>query len=132
MRLTTRDLIATILVVAIAVPYVGYLVNGSMPFVDDPRGMAAIGLILGAAAFLVLRRGDEKDRKGRLEVALASVSIVLGLVALGLAETAAAEVLLAVFMVSILVVLAVELMDHAGVLDRTRLAHRPAHRGSPH
>ena len=41
---------------------------------------------------------------------------MLGIVALALAETAAAEVLLAVFMASILIVWAVELMDHAGIL----------------
>ena len=41
---------------------------------------------------------------------------MLGIVALVLAETAAAEVLLAVFMASILIVWAIELMDHAGIL----------------
>ena len=35
----------------------GYLVNGEMPFVKDPRGMSAVGLLLGQAAFLVLERG---------------------------------------------------------------------------
>ena len=52
---------------------------------------------------------------------MAAVSLVLGLVALGLAETAAAEVLLAVFMGSILVVWAVELMDHQGILPGHRV-----------
>jgi hypothetical protein len=30
MRLTIRDLVATVLVLAIGVPYVGYLMNGSI------------------------------------------------------------------------------------------------------
>jgi hypothetical protein len=47
---------------------------------------------------------------------LAALSLMLGIVALALAETAAAEVLLAVFMGSILIVWAVELMNHAGIL----------------
>ena len=47
MKLTLRDGIATLLVAAILVPYVGYLVNGEMPFIKDPRGMAATGLVLG-------------------------------------------------------------------------------------
>ena len=72
--------------------------------------------MLGAIAFLVMRRDDLFDRVGKAETALAALSLVLGLVALALAETAAAEVLLAVFMGSILVVWAVELMDHAGIL----------------
>jgi riboflavin transporter FmnP len=78
--------------------------------------MSATGLVLGVVAYLVMRRDDLSDRVGKAETALAGTSLVLGIVALALAETAAAEVLLAVFMASILIVWAVELMDHAGVL----------------
>jgi Na+-transporting NADH:ubiquinone oxidoreductase subunit NqrB len=116
MRGKTRDLLATILVAAIAVPYIGYLVNGDMPLIQDPREMSATGLVLGVLAFQVLRRGDAFDRLGKIEIGLGLVSLALGLVALILAETAAAEILLAVFMGSILVVWAVELMDHVGIL----------------
>jgi hypothetical protein len=115
MKLRFKDLIATILFAAIAVPYVGYLINGEMPFIKDPRGMSATGLVLGAIAYLVMRRDDLFDRIGKAETALAALSLVLGIVALALAETAAAEVLLAVFMGSILVLWAVELMDHADI-----------------
>ena len=116
MTLRARDLVATILVALIAVPYIGYLVNGSAPLIEDPRGMSAVGLVLGIAAFLVLRSGDQFDELGKTEVAIAGVSLALGLVALIFAEAAVAELLLALFMGSILVVYAVELMDHAGVL----------------
>ncbi|HEX5770514.1 MAG TPA: hypothetical protein VFY11_06075 [Nocardioidaceae bacterium] len=115
MKLTLRDLVATLLVLAIAVPYIGYLMNGSMPYIEDPRGMSAVGLLLGAVAFLVMRSGDELDRAGKAEAGIALVSLALGLVALAFAETAAAEALLAVFMISVLVVWAVEMIDHAGV-----------------
>ena len=114
MRLTMRDLFATLLVAAIGVPYVGYLMNGEMPFVQDPRGMSAVGLILGAGAFLLVRGSNAKDRVGTSQNVLAAIALVLGLVALAFAETAAAEVLLAVFMGSILVVWATEVADHAG------------------
>jgi uncharacterized membrane protein len=116
MKLRFKDLIATILVAAIAAPYVGYRINGELPFIKDPRGMSATGLVLGVVAYLVMRRDDLFDRVGKAETALAAVSLVLGLVAFILAETAAAELLLAVFMGSILVVWAVELMDHADIL----------------
>jgi hypothetical protein len=116
MRAKTKDLLATLLVAAIAVPYIGYLINGEMPFIKDPRGMAGTGLVLGVVAFLVLRRGDAVDTLGKVELGLGLGSLGLGVVALVLAETAAAEVLLAVFMASILLVWAVELLDHAGVL----------------
>jgi hypothetical protein len=124
MKLKFKDLLGTILVAAIAVPYVGYLINGEMPFIKDPRGMSATGLVLGVVAFLVMRQDDLFDRVGKAETGLAAVSLVLGLVALALAETAAAEVLLAVFMGSILIVWAVELMDHAGILPGHRAGLR--------
>jgi hypothetical protein len=65
--------------------------------------------LLAGVAFLLMRQDDLFDRVGK-------------------AETAAAEVLLAVFMGSILVVWAIELMDHAGILPgsghRTGLRYR--------
>jgi hypothetical protein len=123
MRLKMKDLLATILVAAIAVPYVGYLINGEMPFTKDPHGMAATGLVLGVAAYLVMRRDDLFDRIAKAETALAAASLALGVGALALAESAAAEVLLTVFMGSILIVWAVELLDHTGVLRRTGLRY---------
>jgi hypothetical protein len=123
MRLGVKDVVATVLVALIAIPYIGYLVNGEMPFVKDPRGMAAVGLVLGVAAFLVVRWGDALDRFGWAETGLAVLVLALGVVTLFLAETAAAEVLLAVFMGSILLMLMVELADHAGVF-RGAVSHR--------
>jgi hypothetical protein len=122
MRLKTRDLIATLLVLAIAVPYIGYLVRGEMPFIQDPRGMSATGLILGAAAYVAFMTGDRRDRIGVAELGLAGVSLAHGLAALIFAEAAVAELLLAMFMVSIGIVWAVEMVDHAGAMP----GHRPA------
>ena len=116
MRLKARDLVGTVLVIAIAVPYIGYLVNSSMPFIQDARGMAAVGLILALAAYMVVQRYDPDDMTDRVEISLEIVSLGLGVLAVTLAETASAEVLLAVFMGSILVVWAIKMMDHAGVL----------------
>ena len=122
MRLKTRDLIGTLLVAAIAVPYIGYLIQGEMPFIQDVRGMAATGLVLGVVAFAVMRSGDELDRLGRGELAVAVTSLLLGVAALVFAETAAAEVLLAVFMGSIAVVWLMEVLDHVGTLP----GHHPS------
>lgn len=120
MKLQVKDLVGTLLVLAIAVPYVGYLINGEMPFVEDARGMSAVGLVLGAAAFLVLEQGEQRDKADTVVRGLAVVSAVLGVLALVLAETGVAEVLLAVFVGSILVVWAVIVMDHARVLPMTK------------
>lgn len=116
MKLTWKDLTATVLVAAIAVPYIGYLVRGDMPFIEDPRGMSATGLVLGIAAYLVMRHGDAFDRVGKVETVVAAVTLALGVAALLLAETAAAEVWLAVFMGAILVTWLLEITDHSGLM----------------
>jgi hypothetical protein len=38
MRFVYKNTIASLLVAAILVPYVGYLLRGEMPFLKDPRG----------------------------------------------------------------------------------------------
>lgn len=67
MRLTLKDLVATILFAAIAVPYVGYLINSELPFIKDPRGMSAAGLVLGAVGYLVISQDELFDRIGKAE-----------------------------------------------------------------
>jgi hypothetical protein len=78
MRLKARDVLGTVLVVAIAVPYVWFLIDGSAPFAEDPRGMSAIGLVLALAAYMVIQRGDPDDTTDRVEIALYVVSLGLG------------------------------------------------------
>jgi hypothetical protein len=112
MKLTIRDAVSTLFVVAIAVPYVGYLVRGDMPFIQDPRGMSGTGLVLGLAAFLTAGLFGT-GLLSRVELGLALGSLAIGVVALVLAETAAAEVLLAVFMATIVLTWAVKMLDHA-------------------
>jgi hypothetical protein len=101
MRITTTDVIATLLVAAIVVPYLGYLAWGDMPFIQDPRGMAATGLILGLAAALVAGRAAfQAEPMHRAALASGAVALVLG-VATVWAETS--EALLAAFIVAIVV-----------------------------
>jgi len=97
----SRDLVATLLVIAIGIPYVGYLVRGEMPFIQDPRGMSATGLALGIIAFFVAAREVPQQLKTPLTI-VAVVSLVIGVAALAFAETFVAEALLAVFMISVL------------------------------
>jgi len=129
MRLTWRDGVATLLVALIGVPYVGYLLQGEMPFIKDPRGMSAVGLVLGVAAFFVARRprNEVHDATATAEDVLGLIAFGIGVVALILAEAAVAETLLAIFMAAIAVVWAVQMLHHAGVLsagEGMRAAHR--------
>ena len=124
MKLSIRDGAATLLLGAILVPYVGYLVNGSMPFIKDPRGMSATALILGAAAFLFAGRFSGSTTLGITEVVLVVVSLGVGVAALLLAETVAAEALLAVFIGAIVVTWGVQLLHHSGVIPTRPAAFR--------
>lgn len=114
--LTVRDHVATGLVVVILVPYLAHLAWDGLPVLGQPRNLAALGLALGFSAFVIIRGDDVLDRTGLAEVSLAVVSLLLGLVALVLAETAVAEELLTAFMLSIVVAWSVEILDHAGIL----------------
>lgn len=56
MKLDRRGIWATALIAAAVIPYLGYLAFGSVPFVDDARGMAAVGLVFGFASRRVAGR----------------------------------------------------------------------------
>ena len=79
--------------------------------------MSAVGLILGVVAFFVGRRTASSPFMGKVEAVLGAVALVAGIVAVAFAETAGAEVLLAVFMAMILVTWAVSMADHAGLIS---------------
>lgn len=125
-RLTWRDYVAAVLAALAALGYVGFLSRGEMPLVEDARGMAGIGLFLGAAAFAFLTAGSEYDRVGWIETSAAVVSLLLGIAALAFAETAAGGLLLAVFIVSIVGVVAAQIADHAGFVHWHGTGAKPA------
>ena len=129
MRWTPRDAVATLLVAAAFVPYVGYLVWGGMPFIQDPRGMAATALVLGVLAFVALRRPDATRTYGPVEIGLGVVTLAAGVTALVLAEAGVAEPLLAIFMIALGVMWGVAMLDHVGMFS-THHGHGPtiAHR----
>lgn len=111
-KLRLRDLIALLLLAAVVVPYAGYLLVGEMPMIDDPRGMASTGLFFGGAAFLVIRGGHRGTRIRRAELGAAVLAVLLYVLTIGLGATAAAELLLAGFMFSVLLVFALDFLDH--------------------
>src|SRR5215510_3701347 len=117
MKLRVRDLIALLLVVAAAIPYGGYLLGGGMPLITNLREMASTGLFLGLLAFWIIRGGHRPGRLGWTEAGLALLSVTLYVVTIALSETGAAELLLAAFMLSVVVVFAVDLLDRSGTPD---------------
>lgn len=81
-KLTLRDLLATVITAAVLVPFVGYSVRGSMPFVQDARGMAGVIIVGTVLAFAVF--GRRAFGTGTFEI----VMITLGVLTLGFAIAA--------------------------------------------
>jgi hypothetical protein len=86
-KLTVRDLVATLIVAAVVVPFVGYSARGSMPFVEDPRGMAGVGIVGAALAIAAFgRRAFGTGGFETIMVSLAVLTLGFGIAAL-VAET---------------------------------------------
>jgi sensor histidine kinase regulating citrate/malate metabolism len=81
-KLTTRDLVATLIIAAVVVPFIGYSVRGSMPFVQDPRGMAGVVIVGALLTFAAL--GRRAFGTGTYEW----VMVTLGVLTLGFAIAA--------------------------------------------
>ncbi|MBW0118818.1 hypothetical protein [Pseudonocardia abyssalis] len=119
MRFTWKDAVAAVLVAAIVVPYVGYLVRGEMPFVQDPRGMAATGIAFGLVAALLAGRAAFDPG------ALIRTALGTGVPALGLGVAAAWTgygYLLAAFVIAIVVTWALGTLIHTRALPPARTA----------
>ncbi|MGZ4121249.1 MAG: hypothetical protein ACXVQY_05465 [Actinomycetota bacterium] len=125
MHLTKRDALATVLIAALVVPYIGYLINGSMPFLKDARGMSGLGLLLGIIAIVVGGQAAfGRTRLGEVEIALSVATLGLGIAALWLESDA----ILVPFIVGIVMLWGLEILTHAGVVPihshpSDRLAH---------
>jgi hypothetical protein len=110
-RLTFRDAIATVVLAAVAIPYIGYVVWGEVPLVQDPRGMAAVGILGLILSFLAWGIG--------LHTTFGKVMLLIGLAAIGIGLAAAfigsegSELLLAFFMSVIATVYVAEIAYHA-------------------
>jgi hypothetical protein len=118
MRLTKRDAIASVLFAAILVPYIGYLVRGKMPFIEDPRGMATVGVI-GLALSLVVWGAESAFGKALAWFGVATLGLGLTAAWIGVEGN---KLLLAMFIGAAGIVWALETLLHAGAFRRT---HRP-------
>ncbi len=113
-KLTTRDLLATLITAAVVVSFIGYSARGSMPFVQDPRGMAGVitvGAVLAFAAF---------GRKAFGTSTYEWVIVTLGVLTLGFAIAALiAETVWALLvpaMAGLVLIWALALLHDAGYL----------------
>ncbi len=113
-KLTLRDILVTLIVAAVVVPFIGYSVRGSMPFVHDPRGMAGVGLVGCLLTFAVLGRDAlGTGAFGRFMVTLGVLTLAAGLAAL-IAETTWA--LLVPMVAGLVIIWAAALLHDAGYI----------------
>ncbi|HEY3560631.1 MAG TPA: hypothetical protein VGL05_24365 [Kribbella sp.] len=112
MRLRARDVVALVLLAAVVIPYLGYLGYGEIAMIHTARAMASLSLMLGAIAFCVIRGGHRPAQVGRAEAGAAAFAVLLYFVTVALAETVAAELLLAAFILCLVLVIALDLLDH--------------------
>jgi hypothetical protein len=110
-RLTIKDAVATVLLVAVGIPYVGYLIRSEMPFIQDPRGMAGVGLVGLILSFIAWGVGTHTTF-GKVMLLLGAAAIGLG-VAAALIGAEGSEILLAIFMGTIALVYLAEMVYHA-------------------
>jgi hypothetical protein len=111
-KLTFRDLLATLIVAAVVVPFVGYSIRGSMPFLQDPRGMAAVGIVGALAALGAFgRKAFGSGTFEQIMVGLAVITLGAGIAAL-IAETY--WVLLVPMVAGLVVMWALALLHDAG------------------
>jgi hypothetical protein len=98
-------------------------VRGSMPFIEDPRGMAATGLVLGLiAAAAAGREAFTQQRFGRAAEIVGLASLGTGLATLIWAESGTvSDVLLAAFMGTMVLTWALVMVEDSGLLA----GHRP-------
>ena len=109
-----RGGLATLVTAVVVVPFVGYTVHGSLPFVQDPGGMATLGVlgILGVG----IAFGDEAfgdARIGAVMAVLAVVGLVFGVLAV-VVETSWA--LLVPMMIALVALWLVGLVREAGLV----------------
>jgi hypothetical protein len=126
MRVPIRDVLGTVVVASIVVPYVGFLVGGSMPFIHDTRAMAATAFILWVAVFLIADQYDTTTSDGTTELVLFAIAVVLGGAAVLAAEmlAALAPVLLAGFVGMAVVTWTLRLLRNTGRWHHGTLAAR--------
>ena len=92
---TRKDMVATGLVALAVLVYAGYLMFGTLPFVHDVKGMAAVGLVLSFASRRI--GGRHGFRHEHAAMAANFGSLALGVAALATGSSA----LLALFMASV-------------------------------
>jgi len=115
-HLTIRDAIATVVTAAVLVPFLGYSIRGSVPFIEDPRGMAGLGIV--GILLIVLAFGTEAFRAGRtaaIMTVLAVVGLGFGVAAL-IAETS--WVLLVPMVAALAALWLVGVVEDAGFLTK--------------
>jgi hypothetical protein len=122
-----RDVGATLLIAVVAATYVSVLAGSAVWFVADPRGVAALGLVLGLAACIVGGESSTVSSRGtwRTMISLAvTAAVALGVITVVTNNWA----MVAIFMVVLALVWAATTARHFMTSARGPVSRRgPAH-----
>lgn len=125
MERSTRLLLAGGMMAATVIPFVGYAIAGDMPFIEDARGMGFTGLILGAAAWLIL--GIHAFGTRWLAIGGAVVAAALGIIAISLETGTASAVFLGAFVGVMVFMYLVAVYEYLRETDRAHRGMTPGH-----
>ena len=114
MKLTKKDVAATLVTAAIVVPYIGYVKWGSMPFIKDARGMATTGVILLLAWGLAVREPYGRGSIAWVAAIVGAAALVLGVAAAWLES----DVLLVPFIAAVTVLWAIRMLFRSDAPSR--------------
>ncbi len=111
MRLTNaRAAVTTVVLAAVLIPYVGYVIRGDMPFVQDARGMAGVGLV-GLALIFAAWGLRLQTFSGKAMAVIGVGAAALGAAA-ALVGTEGSDRLLGLFVGALILVWAAETLLH--------------------
>jgi hypothetical protein len=125
MNPSKKDIIATLAVTAILVPYLGYLADADVPFLHTPREMAATALVLGIVAGTAAGGPAYAGSHGRTAGWISVLAAGGGTALTVWAEPGLlSELLLALFIGSIVLIWTLVVPAHAAARTRTARSAR--------
>lgn len=116
----TRDLVATVLVGALVVPYLAVRAGKEVLLAEELRAMSALALMLGGSALALLTDDQYDGAVSWLATSLTAAATTSGLLAMTLADTSAAETLLTAFVGLVMTTWAVALAEHLTIRPTPR------------
>jgi len=104
MKLTLHNLVTTLLITTITIPYINYLINNKIPFIKNTHNITNINLILNTATYLILKTNTPFNQLNKIKTTITIISLILKLITLTFTKTTTTKILLTIFIKSIFII----------------------------